>query len=231
MSYPTFKIISLAVSTVGYYASFTPPNAVPNETESYDVSFFSRATRQLSFLHKAIACVMLMYETLAILAVAHPSAFISPTIQHALCPTPDVTRLLSVTSTFVLGTALMLSGSLIRVWCFRTLGTLFTFELTIQPKHILRTDGPYAFVRHPSYISATLIVLGFVFVHYAASECVSATVWYIPVMSVYLVEMTWATPMLWKRGPVEDGKLREKFGEEWEAYRGRVPWGFIPFVY
>ncbi|KAI0030892.1 hypothetical protein K488DRAFT_53239 [Vararia minispora EC-137] len=231
MSYPAFKTISLAASAVGYYVSFTPPNAAPDKTENYDASFFNRAVRELALLHKAIACVVLVYETFAVFAFAYPSAPISPAVQRALCPTPDAARLFSVTPGFAFGTALMLLSTLIRVWCYRTLGTLFTFELVIRPKHALCTDGPYAFVRHPSYIAVTTAVLGFILIHSSASECASAAAWYVPVMGVYMAEIAWVVTMLWRRGPVEDGKLREKFGREWEAYRERVPWGFIPFVY
>ncbi|KAI0033379.1 hypothetical protein K488DRAFT_84985 [Vararia minispora EC-137] len=231
MSYPTFKIICLAFSAVGYYISFTSPNAAPDKKETYDTSSFYRVLRPLVLPHKAIACTVLIYEALTVFAVAYPSTPISPAIQHALCPTQDTTRLLSVPPTFTFGTGLLFLGILIRVWCFRTLGTLFTFELTIRPNHTLRTDGPYAFVRHPSYIAATLVFLGFILVHSATSECASAMAWYAPVMGIYFSGIAWVVFMLWGRGSIEDRKLRETFGREWEVYRERVPWGFVPFVY
>lgn len=49
---------------------------------------------------------------------------------------------------FFVGTGLIISGALLRQWCFRTLGSLFTFEIGIvQDRHRLVDTGPYAFVR------------------------------------------------------------------------------------
>lgn len=42
-------------------------------------------------------------------------------------------------------------GGAIRIACYRELGRLFTYELTIREKHRLVTSGPYSIVRHPSY--------------------------------------------------------------------------------
>lgn len=51
-------------------------------------------------------------------------------------------------------------GAFIRLWCYRQLGCLFTFEITIQPGHALITSGPYSVVRHPSYTGIYLTLLG-----------------------------------------------------------------------
>lgn len=40
--------------------------------------------------------------------------------------------------------------------CYRELGRLFTYELTIREKHTLVTSGPYSIVRHPSYSALPL---------------------------------------------------------------------------
>lgn len=44
-------------------------------------------------------------------------------------------------------------AGILRVWCFKTLGPLFRFDVGIQPNHKLVTGGPYGVVRHPSYIA------------------------------------------------------------------------------
>jgi protein-S-isoprenylcysteine O-methyltransferase Ste14 len=62
--------------------------------------------------------------------------------------------------TYVSGLAVMWIGIAIRAWSFATLGTLFTYRVTIQPGHRLVRSGPYRYVRHPSYTGLALFVLG-----------------------------------------------------------------------
>ncbi|KAG2126910.1 hypothetical protein DEU56DRAFT_959007, partial [Suillus clintonianus] len=53
----------------------------------------------------------------------------------------------------------------IRLWCFRTLGRFFTFELGVRKGHKLVTTGPYAVVRHQSYAGAALLSIGLFILH------------------------------------------------------------------
>ena len=50
-------------------------------------------------------------------------------------------------------------------------------------------------------------------------------------MSFLVVWAFMNTSFLIWRAPREDATLRQKFGKEWEEYRKRVPWMFIPHVY
>ena len=56
---------------------------------------------------------------------------------------------------------LLVISSATRLWCYATLGRLFTFDLAIRPKHKLVTTGPYAWVRHPSYTAMFLAWIGY----------------------------------------------------------------------
>jgi protein-S-isoprenylcysteine O-methyltransferase Ste14 len=56
--------------------------------------------------------------------------------------------------TFVLGAIVLILSGALRHTCYKKLGKLFTFEVAIQPGHKIITTGPYAYVRHPSYLSA-----------------------------------------------------------------------------
>ena len=56
-------------------------------------------------------------------------------------------------------------GGLIRYKCYRTLGSMFTFEMSIRKDHILVTSGPYAIVRHPSYTGIILVAIAVSLVH------------------------------------------------------------------
>ena len=64
-------------------------------------------------------------------------------------------------------------GGYIRWACYRALGRLFTFEMSIRDNHELVTDGPYGWVRHPAYTGILLIVAGVVLWH-ATEVCLNS---------------------------------------------------------
>ena len=66
---------------------------------------------------------------------------------------------------FFLGAFMIILGGYIRFICFRALGRLFTFEMSIRDEHELITDGPYSIVRHPSYTGAVLTLMGIICWH------------------------------------------------------------------
>lgn len=59
------------------------------------------------------------------------------------------------------GVAVCLAGAAGRLWCYRTLGRLFTFDLAIRPRHALVTSGPYRYARHPSYTALVAALAGY----------------------------------------------------------------------
>ena len=52
---------------------------------------------------------------------------------------------------FVLGLAAIVGGSALREWAVLTLGTTFTFDVRVASDQHVVTNGPYRFLRHPSY--------------------------------------------------------------------------------
>lgn len=52
------------------------------------------------------------------------------------------------------------SGIALRVWSFRTLGHYFTFVVMTSADQPVITNGPYRFLRHPSYLGIMLILTG-----------------------------------------------------------------------
>lgn len=130
----------------------------------------------------------------------------------------------------------MIGGSLIRLSCYRTLGRLFTWNLTIKDDHKLATSGPYAVVRHPSYVGSAMIGIGTVLCHLGKGS------WFVNYNGLETVwgrvfAVTWAAVALWipavllRRVNVEDEALHNRFGGEWVAYARRTPYKLIPFVY
>ncbi|HYY28200.1 MAG TPA: isoprenylcysteine carboxylmethyltransferase family protein [Chthoniobacterales bacterium] len=59
-----------------------------------------------------------------------------------------------------LAVMLMVSGTALRIWAVRHLGRLFTVDVGIQQGHQVVEDGPYRFVRHPSYSGSLLALVG-----------------------------------------------------------------------
>ena len=89
-----------------------------------------------------------------VVSTVHPSLQV-PLLHYFLVP--DRTRPPTATSfylspIYILGSFLLYAGTILRVFCYHTLGRHFTFELAFKKDHKLITNGPYAFVRHPSYL-------------------------------------------------------------------------------
>ncbi len=58
------------------------------------------------------------------------------------------------------GEVLALAGMALRIWSILTLDRFFTFAISIADDHRVVQDGPYRFLRHPSYSGVLLILLG-----------------------------------------------------------------------
>ena len=61
----------------------------------------------------------------------------------------------------VAGIALIVLGVALRAWSIATLGRFFQYHIEVQPGHRVVTEGPYRYVRHPSYSGLALILAGF----------------------------------------------------------------------
>jgi len=108
------------------------------------------------------------------------------------------------------GIALLVLGSLLFIYVLPYLRTGL-FGETKPDLDYLITKGPYRICRHPLYLSFIVIVLGIDFM----------------LRSVLGVAFTFllAVPSAIYRARIEDGLLRDKFGEEWVRYANGV--GFI----
>lgn len=61
---------------------------------------------------------------------------------------------------FALSLLLVWAGVALRWWCFHTLGRYFTFSVQASPDQRVIGTGPYAVLRHPSYLAIMLILAG-----------------------------------------------------------------------
>ncbi|HEY0793225.1 MAG TPA: isoprenylcysteine carboxylmethyltransferase family protein [Chthoniobacterales bacterium] len=60
----------------------------------------------------------------------------------------------------LLADGLLVTGLALRIWAIVHLGKFFTVDVGIQREHRVVQDGPYRFVRHPSYSGAMLALTG-----------------------------------------------------------------------
>ncbi|KAF8210971.1 hypothetical protein K438DRAFT_1808557, partial [Mycena galopus ATCC 62051] len=141
----------------------TPPNPPPTPAEQLPPRGIERvAPKWVPLLIKALFLGCTISESLVILATRF-QACLPFGIAHDILAALDPTRAASnfaLTPLFLLGAALSLAGTAIRVRCYAILRSLFTFQLSIRADHHLITTGPYAVVRHPSYTGALLAGTG-----------------------------------------------------------------------
>ncbi|KAK2459460.1 hypothetical protein APHAL10511_008520 [Amanita phalloides] len=151
----------------------------------------------------------------------------------ALSPSPSSAASVRASPLFFIGTLSIFLGAYIRLDCFRTLGELFTFDLTIHPQHRLVTKRFYAYVRHPAYTGSLLLIAGIAFSHLTdgawLTECG-------PLRVPGLAFVVWALWWAWtlsvgiSRAIAEDGQMRKLFQDEWDRYAANVHWWFFPGI-
>lgn len=61
---------------------------------------------------------------------------------------------------FVAGLVLMVAGIALRQWSVAVLGRFFTVDVRVQPGQTVVEQGPYRWVRHPSYTGLIVTFLG-----------------------------------------------------------------------
>lgn len=147
-----------------------------------------------------------------------------------------------------------ITGASVRLTCFRALGHLFTFEMSIRKDHRLVTDGPYGVVRHPGYAGLLLMAAGTLLWQGSSVSVRLSQIVYIPiyhlhkgswtiecgvlkiiigrlVASVYVATISTVVFGLLLRMFKEDEQLKRIFGREWDEWARRVPYLVIPWLY
>ena len=59
-----------------------------------------------------------------------------------------------------IGMLLISAGVVLAAWAVRTIGKDMQTDIAVNKGHVLRTEGPYALVRHPMYLSLILLGVG-----------------------------------------------------------------------
>lgn len=205
--------------------------------------------------------MMTMSDVIATYLTAYyraPTSFTCPHRPKTLLSPPSAPVLLTVSPMLVAGACAVAFANLLRQRCFRELGPLFTFEVAIQPNHKLVTTGPYAVVRHPSYIGIYLTLLGSTLVGVAPGswlrECwfsfacsgaqveartlgtrvgvpSAGQVIVSALVGFWLLKTAFVYKSTYNRLQMEDQELHRVFGKTWEEYARRVRWRILPGIY
>jgi protein-S-isoprenylcysteine O-methyltransferase Ste14 len=116
---------------------------------------------------------------------------------------------------FAVGVLLMLLGSLLRRYCWRTLGEYFTGDVTVRPDQPIISSGPYRLLRHPSYTAGMMMYIG---IGLALGSWFSLALLTLATVATYSYRVL-----------VEERVLLDALGEPYGAYlkeRKR----FIPYI-
>jgi len=114
-----------------------------------------------------------------------------------------------------IGVALYAIGGTVRIWPVFVLGNRFSGLVAIQPGHTLVTTGIYSVIRHPSYLGAILILLGWGLAFRSGVGVLLAALILVPLIG---------------RIQAEERLLLSQFGDEYEDYRARTA-RLIPGIY
>jgi protein-S-isoprenylcysteine O-methyltransferase Ste14 len=108
-------------------------------------------------------------------------------------------------------------GLAVRTWAVRTLGRAFTMEIAVAPEQTVIDKGPFAIVRHPSYLGAFLLYLGTIlFLHAWLTAC-----WAIVALLLAFV----------RRIRAEEDVLSTALGQPYRAYRQKVTTRLLPGIW
>jgi protein-S-isoprenylcysteine O-methyltransferase Ste14 len=105
------------------------------------------------------------------------------------------------------GVLLFAIGGALRLWPVFVLGPRFSGLVAIQPGHELVTTGPYAVIRHPSYLGLLIILVGWALIFRSG-------------VGLALAALT--IPPLLARINAEEALLSAHFGAPYEVYRART---------
>jgi protein-S-isoprenylcysteine O-methyltransferase Ste14 len=114
------------------------------------------------------------------------------------------------------GVAIMISGVAFRRYVIKFLGKFFTATVQIRKDHQLVQDGPYRYIRHPSYLGLLILALG---------NGVALANWISLLLCIVL-----PTIGIILRIKVEEKELYNYFREQYRDYQKNT-WRIIPYVY
>jgi len=236
-SFEAINIPLVFVALVLHQKAFTPPNPPPSKRASENLTektMFRMLGLRLA-LYKITAWFIGCAEICLLLARLFPGKEVSAIILKCLMFGGDPSQVQMTLPSFV-GLGLVIAGSLLRLSCYRALGQLFTYQVSVQKEHKLVTIGPYSVIRHPSYTGIFLVYAG-LFIWQSSSgswlrESGILQTWGGKAIAMGSISwfLTYGYAFI-SRTKVEDNLMAKHFGEEWHEWEKRVPYRLLPYLY
>jgi protein-S-isoprenylcysteine O-methyltransferase Ste14 len=107
-------------------------------------------------------------------------------------------------------------GFALRLWAILHLGKFFTVDVGIQSEHRVIQDGPYRFVRHPSYAAAMIAMTG---IGCLTFNWLGFIAIFAACLAAFMIRIS-----------VEEKVLMSSLGDDYRRYAARtkrlIPWIF-----
>ena len=116
---------------------------------------------------------------------------------------------------FYVGLSLMAIGILFRQWAIWVLGRFFSTKVRIVSDHRIVMEGPYRYLRHPSYTGTLMILLGL---------GLASRTWLGTLIILALFSL-----VIGYRINVEENALEAEFGKEYIEYAKKTK-RLFPFI-
>lgn len=120
----------------------------------------------------------------------------------------------------ITGLMLLVVGTLLHVWTARLLGLwgiIGVPEVSVKVQTELVTRGPFAIVRHPTYLAHTLIFSGVFLVTGVLAVAVVTIIDFL-IVTAFII-------------PLEEREMTNRFGNAFHAYKIKVPYRFVPGIF
>ena len=187
---------------------------------------------------QTLFCTIATAEAAVILAEHFPSPLSARVLSYLLPFPPAGGRppAFRLSPLAAAGLLLGIGGGLLRVWCHRTLGRFFTWQVAVRDGHRLVTDGPYALARHPSYTGWAMLTAGNALLLASAGSYFVEAGWSrVPAAqaaaAAAFTHMSLIAVNMFFRVSTEDRVMRQEFGEAWDRWAKATPYRLIPYVY
>jgi len=238
---PKDKSVRLTLSEAIFKSVVRQANYTAKVLTTSIVDIFTTCTKP-EHHGQILSTAVFLAEAVVIYARNNPSFSLSKDILSLLVSTGysaddlHVASNIHVTPLFIVGSASVIIGGLMRLSCYRTLGRLFTYELSILKDHRLVTTGLYGIVRHPSYLGYTFSLIGLCLCLMTRGSWLMET----GVLNSWVGRVVVGSWHVWawylwscifSRAHKEDEYLREQFGQQWVEWQKRVPYRILPCIF
>jgi protein-S-isoprenylcysteine O-methyltransferase Ste14 len=223
-----FHICLLIFTTLLFHIGVRNPNrSSTNDYVANEGTLFKFIVLLMPIFGQCLLWISTTFQVIYLFLCFSSANFVSIFISQVSLSTDA----LPLTPISLFGFLLMIIGGFGRIWCYQTLGTFFTYEITIRSSHKLIRTGPYAYVRHPSYTFAILLTIGMFLVHQRIGHFFPHSSWLqIQLGPIGLIGLCVMLMFFIRRRVTHEEKALDKqFGKQWTDYVSKTH-GFIPHL-